>query len=212
MEGGVPGSMQGGGVPASMSGGGGGGGPPAQAYGGGGGGTYESIVAQCGPTATTIYVGNLPPFVTQQDLIPLFQGYGYIVEIRMQADRGFAFVKMDTHENAAMAIVSLQGTNVQGRTMKCSWGKDRNDGPVGATSAPPQQQLQQQQYQQVSYTCILCLLAACSLTGFLFPFSSMLLSLRLNNRLPKILLPSWPRNSGRRSTGLSGPPMSNNSR
>lgn len=43
----------------------------------------------------------------------------------MQADRGFAFVKLDSHENAAMAIVQLQGQLVHGRPVKCSWGKDR---------------------------------------------------------------------------------------
>ncbi|KAH8600448.1 hypothetical protein B0O99DRAFT_649241 [Bisporella sp. PMI_857] len=40
------------------------------------------------------------------------------------ADRGFAFVKMDTHENAAMAICQLSGYNVNGRPLKCS-GKDK---------------------------------------------------------------------------------------
>jgi len=36
---------------------------------------------------------------------------------------------MDTHENAAMAICQLSGYNVNGRPLKCSWGKDK---------APPQ--------------------------------------------------------------------------
>ena len=49
----------------------------------------------------------------------------WAVATRFQADRGFAFVKMDTHENAAMAICQLNGYNVNGRPMKCSWGKDR---------------------------------------------------------------------------------------
>ncbi|GAA5873595.1 hypothetical protein JCM8547_005626 [Rhodosporidiobolus lusitaniae] len=115
------------GMAGSMSGGGGGG------Y-GGGGSTYESVVTQTSPTNTTIYVGNLVPFASQADLIPLFQGFGYIVEIRLQADRGFAFVKLDSHENAANAIVNLQGTMVHGRGLKCSWGKDRNDGGGGMAS------------------------------------------------------------------------------
>lgn len=60
----------------------------------------------------------------------------------MQADRGFAFVKLDTHEHAAMAIVQLQGQMVHGRPIKCSWGKDRADAgtlqPVSPTpSAAP---------------------------------------------------------------------------
>jgi nucleolysin TIA-1/TIAR len=67
------------------------------------------------------------------------QGYGYIVEIRMQADRGFAFVKLDTHEHAAQAICNLQNYQVHGRPIKCSWGKDREGGAgavPGAVGAP----------------------------------------------------------------------------
>ncbi|BGP26575.1 polyadenylate-binding protein [Rhodotorula toruloides] len=125
----------------------GGGGGPGGGMGGpvGGGGSsgysgtpssYDAVVAQAPSYNSTIYVGNLTPYTTQADLIPLFQGFGYIVEIRMQPDRGFAFVKLDTHENAANAIVNLTGTMVHGRGLKCAWGKDRADGPAGA--APPQ--------------------------------------------------------------------------
>ena len=93
---------------------------------------FETVAAQTPVYNTTVYVGNLIPYSTQADLIPLFQGYGYIVEIRMQADRGFAFVKLDTHEHAAQAIVNLQNYPVHGRPIKCSWGKDREGG--GASS------------------------------------------------------------------------------
>lgn len=63
----------------------------------------------------------------------------------MQADRGFAFVKLDTHEHAAQAICNLQNYQVHGRPIKCSWGKDREGGagPIGGAvgaitaGAPP---------------------------------------------------------------------------
>ncbi|KAL9622162.1 MAG: hypothetical protein Q9160_003505 [Pyrenula sp. 1 TL-2023] len=87
--------------------------------------SYDMVVAQTPAWQTTCYVGNLTPYTTQNDLVPLFQNFGYVVETRFQADRGFAFVKMDTHENAAMAICQLSGYNVNGRPLKCSWGKDR---------------------------------------------------------------------------------------
>lgn len=45
----------------------------------------------------------------------------------MQPERGFAFVKLDTHENAASAIVNLAGQVACGRPIKCGWGKDRNE-------------------------------------------------------------------------------------
>jgi len=158
---------------ASMGGGMGGGygGPPQQVqqappvaqapvYVQAGGSSYEQVVNQSSSFNTTIYVGNLVPYCQQTDLIPLFQGFGYIVEVRMQADRGFAFVKLDTHENAAMAIVNLQGTPVHGRALKCSWGKDRIGGDAGpppaqggAAAYQPQQAAYgyQQQPQQQAY-------------------------------------------------------------
>jgi nucleolysin TIA-1/TIAR len=106
--------------------------------------SYDMVVQQTPQWQTTCYVGNLTPYTTQNDLVPLFQNFGYVVETRFQSDRGFAFVKMDSHENAAMAICQLSGYNVNGRPLKCSvsvisfprwltrprlmisqWGKDR---------------------------------------------------------------------------------------
>ncbi|KAJ9111059.1 hypothetical protein QFC19_001257 [Naganishia cerealis] len=131
------GSSMGGAPPAAAPLPSGGGMPMTGGY-SGGGNDYETVVAQTPAYNTTVYVGNLIPYSTQADLIPLFQGYGYIVEIRMQADRGFAFVKLDTHEHAAQAICNLQNYQVHGRPIKCSWGKDREGGAtagVGAVNA-----------------------------------------------------------------------------
>jgi len=98
--------------------------------------SYDQVVQQTPAYNSTVYVGNLVPYCTQADLIPLFQSIGYLSEIRMQADRGFAFVKLDTHDHAAMAIVQLQGQMVHGRPIKCSWGKDRADGTVAQPGGP----------------------------------------------------------------------------
>lgn len=82
--------------------------------------SYDMVVQQTPQWQTTCYVGNLTPYTTQNDLVPLFQNFGYVLETRLQADRGFAFIKMDSHENAAMAICQLNGYNVNGRPLKCS--------------------------------------------------------------------------------------------
>ena len=115
---------------------GGGGSAPAPINFQGGPLSYEAVVQQTPAYNSTVYVGNLVPYCTQADLIPLFQSIGYLSEIRMQADRGFAFVKLDTHEHAAMAIVQLQGQMVHGRPIKCSWGKDRADGGTTQAAGP----------------------------------------------------------------------------
>lgn len=82
--------------------------------------SYDMVVQQTPQWQTTCYVGNLTPYTSQNDLVPLFQNFGFVVESRFQSDRGFAFIKMDTHENAAMAICQLNGYNVNGRPLKCS--------------------------------------------------------------------------------------------
>ncbi|KAF1927729.1 uncharacterized protein M421DRAFT_174096 [Didymella exigua CBS 183.55] len=84
--------------------------------------SFDMVVAQTPQWQTTCYVGNLTPYTSQSDLVPLFQNFGYVTETRFQSDRGFAFIKMDTHENAAMAICQLNGYNVNGRPLKCSVG------------------------------------------------------------------------------------------
>ncbi|KAK4554287.1 E3 ubiquitin-protein ligase pub1 [Recurvomyces mirabilis] len=103
--------------------------------------SFDMIVQQTPQWQTTCYVGNLTPYTTQNDIVPLFQNFGYVTESRFQSDRGFAFIKMDTHENAANAICQLSGYNVNGRPLKCSWGKDRP--PTGqfdgySPAQPPQ--------------------------------------------------------------------------
>ncbi|KAH7313304.1 hypothetical protein B0I35DRAFT_269776 [Stachybotrys elegans] len=103
--------------------------------------SYEVILAQTPNWQTTVYVGNLTPYTTPNDVVPLFQNFGFVVESRFQADRGFAFIKMDSHENAAMAICQMNGYNVNGRPLKCSWGKDKtptsqNFDPAGQPYSP----------------------------------------------------------------------------
>ncbi|PVU97753.1 hypothetical protein BB559_001920 [Furculomyces boomerangus] len=86
---------------------------------------YETVVTQAAPHNSTVYCGNLTPYTTQEQLLPLFGAYGYVLDIKMQTDRGYAFVKMDSHESATMSIVSLTGFMLNGRPIKCSWGKDQ---------------------------------------------------------------------------------------
>ena len=82
--------------------------------------SYDMVLHQTPRWQTTCYVGNLTPYTSQNDIVPLFQNFGYVMETRLQSDRGFAFVKMDSHENAALAICQLNGYNVNGRPLKCS--------------------------------------------------------------------------------------------
>ncbi|ORZ14694.1 hypothetical protein BCR42DRAFT_417475 [Absidia repens] len=92
--------------------------------------SYEQIFAQTLPYNTTICVENLPDGVSEQDLIPHFQQYGYVSHIEMN-DHG-AIIKLDTHANASTAIFALQGFKIEGQAIELSWGTHvtTNDHPA----------------------------------------------------------------------------------
>lgn len=86
--------------------------------------TYEYVFRQTPAWQTTVYIGNLPQLLSQADLVPLLQNYGYIVDLKFHPDKGCAFVKYDTHEGATYAIMQLAGYALNGRVLKSGWGKD----------------------------------------------------------------------------------------
>ncbi|KAI9032792.1 hypothetical protein CLU79DRAFT_692977 [Phycomyces nitens] len=86
--------------------------------------SYEQIFAQAPLYNTTVYVGNLPPGITRQQIGPYFQQYGFVSDILERSNDGYALVKLDTHANASSAIFSLQGFNIGGQPVELSWGKD----------------------------------------------------------------------------------------
>ncbi|EGW31674.1 uncharacterized protein SPAPADRAFT_62285 [Spathaspora passalidarum NRRL Y-27907] len=97
--------------------------------------SYDIVLRQTPSWQTTVYLGNIAHFTQQGDLIPLLTNFGYIVDFKFHPERGCAFVKYDNHERAALAIVQLAGFNINGRPLKCGWGKDRPPppppGPMG---------------------------------------------------------------------------------
>ncbi|PWN52210.1 hypothetical protein IE53DRAFT_12909 [Violaceomyces palustris] len=91
--------------------------------------SYEQVLQGAAPDNITVYCGGLAPFTTQNDLITLLQPFGYVGEIRLRADKGIAFVKLSTHEQAANAIyaLSLNPPTLHGRQIKVSWGKGKTN-------------------------------------------------------------------------------------
>mmetsp|Transcript_38519 Transcript_38519/g.34083 ORF Transcript_38519/g.34083 Transcript_38519/m.34083 type:complete len:517 (+) Transcript_38519:212-1762(+) len=63
-------------------------------------------------TNANLYITNVPPHFTDNNLRKLFQDYGKIVECRVLMDqngqsRGVGFVRMDTHHNAIQALQAM---------------------------------------------------------------------------------------------------------
>lgn len=86
---------------------------------------YELVVRQLAQWQTTVYLGNVPHYTPPHEFIPLLQQFGYIVDFKFHPEKGCAFVKYDSHETAALAIVQLQGLVVHGWPLKCGWGRKR---------------------------------------------------------------------------------------
>lgn len=86
---------------------------------------------------TTLFVGNLAFNVTKRDLVELFSPHGIVVEAKIINDRetgrprGFAFVTMNSEEDAQAAIDALNGKAFQGRPLKVNQARPREEPPGG---------------------------------------------------------------------------------
>jgi RNA recognition motif-containing protein len=81
----------------------------------------------------SIFIGNLPYEVSQDDLKKVFADYGTVKSVRMPMDRetgrvrGFAFVEMGTDTEESEAIKALDGAEWIGRNLKVSKARPRED-------------------------------------------------------------------------------------
>lgn len=87
---------------------------------------YDMVLRQTPSRQTTVYLGNIPAYTTPTDLLPVLQNFGYVMDFKYQQEREYAFIKYDTHENAALAISQLSGAQLNGRTLRCGWGRDKH--------------------------------------------------------------------------------------
>ncbi len=83
--------------------------------------------------AKNIYVGNLPFSTNDEDLDKLFAPHGTVVSARIIKDkftdrsRGFGFVEMENDEEALKAIEAVNGNDFDGRALKVSEARPRED-------------------------------------------------------------------------------------
>ncbi len=70
-----------------------------------------------------LYVGGLPYAVTEDKLQEIFSAHGTVESARLITDRftgrsrGFGFVEMSSEEEAQTAIDSLNGSDLDGRSL-----------------------------------------------------------------------------------------------
>jgi nucleolysin TIA-1/TIAR len=85
--------------------------------------SYDEILSQAGPDNTSVYIGNIPQNSTEDDVRAVFKRFGNVADIRHFKTQGYSFVKFDTKENAARAIHEMNGAELMGQSIRCSWGK-----------------------------------------------------------------------------------------
>jgi RNA recognition motif-containing protein len=84
-----------------------------------------------------LYVGNLSYSVTEADLREVFAEGGNVADVKVVLDRdtgrprGFAFVEMSTDAEAATAMETLNGRDIQGRPINVSEARERTGGGGG---------------------------------------------------------------------------------
>ena len=84
-----------------------------------------------------IYVGNLSPEVTEEDLRQAFEACGEVASASIIKDkftgesRGFGFVDMPSKAEAQSAIESMNGKELKGRPLNVNEARPRSEGRRG---------------------------------------------------------------------------------
>ncbi|HKF23478.1 MAG TPA: RNA-binding protein [Candidatus Angelobacter sp.] len=82
-----------------------------------------------------IFVGNLGPEVTHEELRRLFEAYGQVAQVHVIVDRDtglprFAFVEMTNDAEAEKAIKALNGSILRDRTLDVNYARPRPERPA----------------------------------------------------------------------------------
>jgi RNA recognition motif-containing protein len=78
-----------------------------------------------------IYVGNLPWTIDDDALSELFEEHGEVSSAKVVADRetgrsrGFGFVEMDDEKEALAAVDTLDGEEIEGRTLQVDRAREK---------------------------------------------------------------------------------------
>jgi cold-inducible RNA-binding protein len=78
----------------------------------------------------SLYVGNLPYGVTEDELRELFAEFGPVEGVRVIEGKGFAFVDI-ADEKAADAVAAVNGREFNGRALRVDEARPRRDREEG---------------------------------------------------------------------------------
>ena len=86
-----------------------------------------------------IYVGNLSPDVTEEDLNNLFSKYGNVTSVKIikdiysHASKGFGFLELAQNSEAQTAINELNAKELKGKDIVVNEARPRNNDRSGGS-------------------------------------------------------------------------------
>ncbi|VDK71928.1 unnamed protein product [Litomosoides sigmodontis] len=92
--------------------------------------TYDNIFNATHPANTSVYVGGISPAITDEELMQSFSTIATVAEVRLFKQQGYAFVRYMSKEAAARAILSMNGREINGQKIRCSWSRTAMDNNV----------------------------------------------------------------------------------
>jgi RNA recognition motif-containing protein len=88
------------------------------------------------PNNTTVFVGGLSGYVTEDELRSFFQGFGDITYVKIPPGKGCGFVQFVHRHAAEMAINQMQGYPIGNSRVRLSWGRSQNNSGIGTPYRP----------------------------------------------------------------------------
>jgi RNA recognition motif-containing protein len=79
----------------------------------------------------TLYVGNLPYQITENELQAVFSAHGTVSSVKIIRDKmtgrskGFGFVEMPNDAEGQAAVNAVDGQNVNGRPLKVNEAREK---------------------------------------------------------------------------------------
>uniref|UniRef100_A0A915PK20 RRM domain-containing protein n=1 Tax=Setaria digitata TaxID=48799 RepID=A0A915PK20_9BILA len=89
--------------------------------------TYDDIFNATHASNTSVYVGGIPPATTEEELMQLFSAIATVTEVRLFKQQGYAFIRYLNKESATRAIMLMNGKEINGQKIRCSWGRTTVD-------------------------------------------------------------------------------------